>query len=148
MQRSKSMDCPLHNKPCSAVKNLQFMVSSDEILKIFNICQGCMSDYEIKDQIFNSCTSCETSLFEIKKDKKFGCANCYVYFKNYAERFFSVCQVGTKHVGKVPSLSNSFTIDQLRKKMNEAIIEENYELANEYKKIISQKSNQPNLEDL
>jgi protein arginine kinase activator len=100
-----------------------------------------MSDYEIKDQIFNSCSSCETSLFEIKKHKKFGCANCYVHFKDYAERYFSVCQVGTKHIGKVPSLSNSLTIDQLGKKMNEAIVEENYELANEYKKIIAQKSN-------
>lgn len=91
------------------------------------------------------CSTCGITFFEMALNNKFGCSDCYVSFKEHAKSCFAFCQSGYKHIGKTSSLLKCMTIEQLKLKIKDAILIENYELANECKLIISLKSTPLNL---
>lgn len=139
------MNCPFSNKPCCKNKIFQFFTNEDNKIKVFDICQDCFLDFQIKDHVFSSCSTCGSTMLDIEKEKMFGCSNCYVHFATEAYKMIEKCQVGMTHCGKKPNLLVNLTLDQLQLAIKRCIETENYELASLCKKAIEQKSKKQNL---
>ena len=82
----------------------------------------------------NACMSCGMTGEELKAGGKLGCRECYVSFAGEVDAILKNVQSSTRHTGKFPKrtgkeiLSMRHAID-LRTKLNQAIAEENFELA-------------------
>ncbi|WP_244834324.1 UvrB/UvrC motif-containing protein [Clostridium sp. BJN0001] len=79
------------------------------------------------------CPKCGLTYDEYKNTKKLGCSTCYRVFKNEIESEINK-QRGTSHIGKVPkyakkTISRRENLQQLRKKMQEYVVSEEYEKA-------------------
>jgi len=108
-------------------------------------------DYkEIKNARNFVCMNCGMSISELKKDKRFGCPQCYNYFNKPVKSIVSYHGKETKHIGKIPhkylndNLENfadeievvaveeiitDNNISDLREKLKSAVTEERYEEA-------------------
>lgn len=49
-----------------------------------------------------ACPDCGTTVDDIIKTGRFGCAKCYNYFQQEVSMILPRCQAGPRHVGKVP----------------------------------------------
>lgn len=80
------------------------------------------------------CDRCKTSYSEFKKSGKFGCSDCFNKFEPYLESLFKNIHGATAHTGKLPKRSAEPLrlkrhTDDLKKKLKQAIAEENFEEA-------------------
>ena len=87
------------------------------------------------------CSNCRTSLEHIAKSGKLGCSQCYDTFKEELKPLLITSQFGLKHVGKVPEqwkntqkqVELEYRMMESELKMQEAIVDEKYEEAAEYR---------------
>lgn len=90
------------------------------------------------------CESCGTSFEQFRKEASLGCPADYEAFEKPLKLILEHAHNGnTEHVGKVPSSlptdqQAQYQLVQLRKKLDEAVRTENYELAADIKNKIEQ----------
>jgi protein arginine kinase activator len=80
------------------------------------------------------CPVCGFSQADFKKVGRLGCAECYRTFAEALQGLLKSMHKGTKHVGKVPRIMRATQdiatkIQNLQKKLDEAIAAENFEEA-------------------
>ena len=83
-----------------------------------------------------TCESCGTTHQDFKKGGRLGCEACYHVFRPVLEPLLDGMHAGINHLGKVPTRSaGKKTVqddeDALRKALQKAVEEENYEKAAE-----------------
>ena len=83
-----------------------------------------------------TCESCGTTHQDFKKGGRLGCEACYHVFRPVLEPLLDGMHAGINHLGKIPSRSVERKIvqddeDALRKALQKAVEEENYEKAAE-----------------
>lgn len=90
------------------------------------------------------CTLCSSTFDEIRKSGKVGCAECYSVFEKELRPMLESIHRGAVHVGRTvegdavkPKVKND--LDGLRKELQTAIEQENYERAAELRDIIREK---------
>lgn len=81
-----------------------------------------------------ACSSCGLTYNEFKKAGKFGCAQCYVDFKEGILSMLKGIHGHEYHKGKIPNKANtnikiSREIDELNKKLEDAVKKEEFEKA-------------------
>ncbi len=122
----------LHYNLCTfCYKNFEAEFLLLEIFKDFFV------DFEnIKNDI--QCEKCGNTLNNIKNTGKMGCANCYKVFNKNILQIIKNIHFDSFHYGKVPKkfdkidLQKEHTkkqIEDLKQKLNDAIKQENYEMA-------------------
>ncbi len=102
---------------------------------------------EREEELTKACPSCGMTLRNLKDTGKVGCGKCYDTFREYMEPFIKGIHGKTVHTGKIaPVLSDGENeedimtpgreISIIRRKLEDAVKEENYELAAEYRDLI------------
>ena len=82
------------------------------------------------------CESCGTTHQDFKKGGRLGCEACYHVFRPVLDPLLDGMHAGNKHLGKIPSGSESRvrfeqTIEVLRKELQDAVEKEDFEKAAE-----------------
>jgi len=120
-----------------AVKN---QVPLNELLSTLLAAQSQGQDTQLPDPQTTTdliCKSCGTSFEQFRKEASLGCPDDYEAFEKPLKLILENAHNGnTEHVGKVPSSlpgdqQAQYQLVQLRKRLDEAIRMENYELAAE-----------------
>lgn len=80
------------------------------------------------------CGTCGFTLEDLKRVRRFGCADCYTTFREEVSSMLRGMHKGVKHCGKVPEGMMALQvltqrIEELRGRLDQAIAEENYEEA-------------------
>lgn len=80
------------------------------------------------------CKKCGTTYSQFKKTGKLGCGECYDSFKEELASKVQEIQGHTEHIGKIPvreekKVISNKKVNELKKALQEAIIEEEYEKA-------------------
>ena len=80
------------------------------------------------------CPSCGFTLEDLRRVRRFGCSECYKTFNDELTTILRGMHKGTSHVGKVPKgLMEQQVLDQrleeLRSRLEQAVVSENYEEA-------------------
>ena len=80
------------------------------------------------------CPSCGFTLEDLRRVRRFGCSECYKTFNDELSTFLRGMHKGSSHVGKVPKgLMEQQVFDQrieeLRSRLEQAVVSENYEEA-------------------
>ncbi len=81
-----------------------------------------------------TCPFCGLTLREFSKDAKFGCRECYNAFSHHVPSLLKKIHGHTKHIGKIPkrmgrNLRTKSKIEELKNQMNQAVLDQNFELA-------------------
>jgi len=81
-----------------------------------------------------TCEQCGMSYGEFQKTGMLGCAGCYRTFKTPLDALMQRVHGNTQHAGRIPGsvrsgVSIRMNIDRLRQRLQNAIAEEDYELA-------------------
>ncbi len=87
------------------------------------------------------CKNCGMDFNDFKKTGKFGCDQCYETFFDLVEPLIKRIHGRTVHTGKIAKtgghvLKMKRELSEMQKQLDEAIVNENYELAAEYRDII------------
>lgn len=120
-------------EPPEKPKTIHIIKTPEELLSVM-MGMGIVTKPPEKPKLEGTCEKCELEINEFIKKGRFGCPECYTQFK---ETFLAMADTfqngGTKHIGKQPknytNIKEKDNIDNLKKKMSEAIKEENYEKA-------------------
>jgi protein arginine kinase activator len=80
------------------------------------------------------CGGCGFTLDDLRRIRRFGCAECYTTFHDEVSQMLRGMHKGTKHCGKVPAglmelHARTQRLEELRGKLDLAVIAENYEEA-------------------
>lgn len=80
------------------------------------------------------CPVCGHSWADFNKTGKFGCGECYKTFAPATERVLRQVHSSAEHAGKIPSKSSAGIkakrrLEELRRKLKEAVAKEDYETA-------------------
>ncbi len=80
------------------------------------------------------CPSCGFTLEDLRRIRRFGCADCYATFRDEVNQMLRGMHKGFKHCGKVPAglmelHERTQRLEELRGKLDQAITAENYEEA-------------------
>lgn len=91
---------------------------------------------ELKELGARQCPACGINYLEFRQSMRLGCATDYQVFEKPLERLLERIHGNTHHCGKVPSGTGNPAADcsrlrSLRRRMEQAVSEENYELAAE-----------------
>jgi len=81
-----------------------------------------------------NCPECGFTMADLKRVRRFGCPACYQAFNAEVDAMVRGMHVGTRHVGKVPKgqmerHERRKRMNQLNKRLEEAVASENYEEA-------------------
>ncbi len=81
-----------------------------------------------------TCPVCGYSWSDFNRNGKFGCGECYKTFKNGSEQVLRQIHSTSVHSGKIPSKSGAEVkakrrLEELKKKLKEAVAQEDYESA-------------------
>lgn len=162
-------NCPLTGSPCSNSKTYQIILDDGKEYDQKMVCEKCAyQQYKknsekallellgmienISDKYYENikkCSECKSSFEDLMIKSRLGCPMCYESFRDKALAMFTRCQVGYMHIGKRPKrheekvreIKIDSEIENLRSKIQLAVKEENYELANELKKEIDKLKN-------
>lgn len=125
------------------------------IVREYNLCEICAKDFSYSGNTLTGmlasmfgditnisgmveqkqCPVCKCSFADIAKSGKAGCTECYKTFYSELLPYLKRVHGSTKHVGKVPNNAplmakpKAETIEDLRAKLSQLVIEENYEQA-------------------
>ncbi len=85
-----------------------------------------------------SCPVCGKTYEQIKKSQRFGCEECYVHFSNITDGVLERIHGKTLHTGKLPDkvdakLKTKRHLDDLKRKLKEAVLNEKYEDAAKFR---------------
>lgn len=80
------------------------------------------------------CPSCAFTLEDLRRVRRFGCSECYKTFQDELSTILRGMHKGSSHVGKVPKgVMEQQVLDQrleeLRSRLEQAVVSENYEEA-------------------
>ena len=80
------------------------------------------------------CPVCGYGWTDFNRTGKFGCGECYKTFKTGSERVLRQVHSSSEHSGKIPSKSGAEVkakrrLEELRKKLKDAVAREDYETA-------------------
>jgi len=80
------------------------------------------------------CPGCGFTLDDLRRIRRFGCADCYTTFREEVSQMLRGMHKGTHHCGKVPAglmehHARTQRLDELRGKLELAVTAENYEEA-------------------
>lgn len=80
------------------------------------------------------CAGCGFTLDDLRRIRRFGCAECYTTFHDEVGQMLRGMHKGTKHCGKVPAglmelHARTQRLEELRGKLDLAVTSENYEEA-------------------
>lgn len=80
------------------------------------------------------CTTCGFTLEDLRRIRRFGCADCYTSFRDEVNQMIRGMHKGSKHSGKVPAglmelHERTQRLEELRSRLDQAITAENYEEA-------------------
>lgn len=80
------------------------------------------------------CSGCGFTLDDLRRIRRFGCAECYTTFHDEVSQMLRGMHKGTKHCGKVPAglmelHARTQRLEELRGKLDLAVTAENYEEA-------------------
>jgi len=80
------------------------------------------------------CPSCGFTLEDLRRIRRFGCADCYSTFRDDVNQMLRGMHKGFKHCGKVPAglmelHERTQRLEELRGKLDQAVTAENYEEA-------------------
>ena len=80
------------------------------------------------------CPGCGFTLDDLRRIRRFGCAECYTTFHEEVSQMLRGMHKGTRHCGKVPaglmeSHARNQRLEELRGKLDLAVTAENYEEA-------------------
>jgi protein arginine kinase activator len=80
------------------------------------------------------CVTCDFTLDDLKRVRRFGCSDCYATFAEEVSQMVRGMHKGIAHIGKVPEglMAQQFRaqrIEELRSRLDQAIISESYEEA-------------------
>ncbi|MFP4281419.1 MAG: UvrB/UvrC motif-containing protein [Opitutales bacterium] len=109
-----------------------------------------LADFLLKPQVLGSaqdrvrCEVCGFTPADFKKLGRFGCPHCYESFKGMLRPMLTGMHRGLEHQGKVPErvlsrLAYRTELSELRRALDEAVEEENYEEAARLRDLIHQK---------
>ena len=96
------------------------------------------------------CSKCGFTQADFKKSGRLGCAECYATFAEGLEGLLKTMHKGTRHVGKIPqsqqqSRDLAERLKLLRKKLDKAVADEDFEqaanLRDEIKQVTSRQGN-------
>ncbi len=81
-----------------------------------------------------SCPNCSMSLAQFLREGKFGCGKCYDAFGKYTKQVLENIHTSSEHKGKVcaqmsEKIKAKSELDELRRKLSEAIELQNFEEA-------------------
>lgn len=95
------MNCPIDGKPCSKYKS---HTVKDSEGKSHVVCEDCVAKRGLKvESGFGACPRCGTTMEQIVKESRVGCAGCYDHFETPLSLVIASVQVGAnKHVGTPP----------------------------------------------
>jgi protein arginine kinase activator len=125
------------------------------IVREYNLCENCANAFSYSGNILTGmlasmfgditnlsstveqrqCPVCKSSFADIAKSGKAGCTECYKTFYNELLPYLKRVHGSTKHVGKIPNSAplvarpKTETIEDLRAKLSQLVVEENYEQA-------------------
>lgn len=82
----------------------------------------------------NRCPKCGRTYYEFQKTGRLGCSECYNTFNSPVKSTLRQIQKNTVHTGKIPSrqsagLLKKRQLEELKKKLSEAVEKEDYETA-------------------
>ena len=94
----------------------------------------------------SECSKCKTTYAEIKNSGFLGCDECYKQFAKILAIFIKRVQKGMEHIGKIPSRCGGEVIkrkelNELKDKLQKAILSEEYERAAELRDLIRKMEN-------
>lgn len=120
-----------------------------------HLCRECMKKYQNGDMtalmaaILSSmtkksadpdiaCESCGTTLSQFRKSGVLGCAECYQAFKEELRPLFARIQGRAQHAGRRPpsspeEMERIRKMEEVRKKMEDAVAAEEFEMAARYR---------------
>ena len=80
------------------------------------------------------CPSCGFSLDDLRRVRRMGCSDCYAAFSEEVGQMIRSMHQGTSHIGKVPSGLMALhllhqRLEELRSRLEQAIVSESYEEA-------------------
>jgi protein arginine kinase activator len=80
------------------------------------------------------CPTCGFSLDDLRRVRRFGCGDCYATFSDEVAQMIRGMHKGTSHIGKVPVGLMALhirhqRIEELRSRLDQAIVSESYEEA-------------------
>lgn len=89
---------------------------------------------QIQPPVHPPCPGCRMTYEKYKNIRRFGCEKCYTHFSKLVEPILQKVHHSTAHRGKVPkslggSVEAARRLEDLRRRLEEAIQQENYELA-------------------
>lgn len=81
-----------------------------------------------------SCPSCGFTLDDLRRVRRFGCADCYATFADEVAQMVRGMHKGSSHIGKVPAGLMAMQVlhqrlEELRARLDQAIASESYEEA-------------------
>lgn len=127
-EKTKKYICPA----CAGKMNLAGLLSSFSVNDLFD---GFITLPSTKPSgaYTKRCEQCGMTLGEFKDTGKLGCANCYKSFETSIKPIIKKVQGNSGHVGKAPAGNQKYAkrreIEKLKNELNEAVRQENYELA-------------------
>lgn len=131
---------------------IKYTQNSNGKIYEYNLCESCFNNINASQNFinnffnmffdvnipeyshnYNKC-SCGMTLDKLKNSGKIGCEKCYSVFRKNIEPILNNMQAKNIHSGKVPKNANTYkpnveTIESLRKKLNVAVKNEDYEEA-------------------
>ena len=112
----------------------------------FSVADMLASSKTLNDSSQNSCIKCGMELVHFRKSGRFGCADCYRVFSSILKPILLEMHVGSIHNGKYPKNGLSLVNERnqkndLKAKMEQAILDEDYEAAAKYRDEIVKISN-------
>jgi protein arginine kinase activator len=128
-------------------------------MKKLHLCESCSSEMGVGQGGFNmsdillgkgvaqplagvpgnrACPECGWTLRKLRKKGRLGCASCYEAFEKEVKGLLYSIHHATEHTGNVPKgrgeqLSVRNRLDDLKSRITEAVAEEDYEQAAEYR---------------
>jgi len=95
------------------------------------------------------CPVCRFTQTDFKKTGRLGCSDCYETFDEVLASLIKAMHKGTQHTGKVPtrysrSLARTDRLNELRRHLDEAVSNEDYETAANLRDEIRQLENDKN----
>lgn len=91
-----------------------------------------------QDQPVKKCATCGWSLLDVQKTGRLGCGNCYEVFSDELNPVLRRLHGSNTHTGKVPARGYpkahvNRQMEELRRRLQECVRQENYEQAAKYR---------------
>lgn len=134
---------------CAEGKNTAFTFSSPFDLGFDNFFQSFLSSPKSTSvgSAAGICPVCKSSLSDIQKSGRLGCAECYRTFNEYLLRPLKEIHGSNSHTGKIPKRSGKGIrkinqLEKLKNELNRAVLDQNFEKAAELRDRIREIENQ------